>query len=220
MDKAPNAADSSRDPPKKGEDWGILNRRNSRINQLAIIGLLILVTAAILPIVKIFFVPAVVAATLATLFFPLYRRILKIVGNHASLGSVLSCLIIFLCLLAPGYFVVYLVVQQSVDLYRSVGPLIADIIERGSAAAVFTHLRNLPVYHKLGLDIVDLTVPLQEAVKTLLSSGSSLLTRNLLGITLPFCQYFRDVLYHVLLFPGWRTTRATAQVSRADARGL
>lgn len=160
----------------------MLNRRNSRVNQFAIIVLLILVAAAVLPIVKIFFVPVVVAATLSTLFFPLYRRILKIVGNHAGIGSVLCCLGIFLCLLAPAYLVVYLVLQQAFELYRHIGPVVGDIVAKGSASAVFIHLRNLPVFHKLGLDNVDLTVPIQEAVRTLLSTGSSALTRTSSGV--------------------------------------
>jgi predicted PurR-regulated permease PerM len=161
---------------------GLLNRRNSTVNQLAILGLLILATAAILPVVKIFFVPVVVAASLATLFSPFYRKIRKLVGNHAGLGSILTCLIILLCLLGPAYFVVYLVVLQSVALYHSVGPVIADIIEKGSSGAVFSQLRSLPAYHKLGLDSADLTVPIQEAVKTLLSTGSNALTKTSSGV--------------------------------------
>jgi predicted PurR-regulated permease PerM len=180
MDKPPNAADSIRDPEQRG-GWGIFNLPDRGINQFAIIGLLILVTAAILPIVKIFFVPVVVATTLSTLFAPLYRRIRKIVGNHAGLGSILCCLIIFLCLLAPAYFVVYLVLKQSFDLYHSIGPVITDIIGKGSDSAVFSNMRNLPAYHKFGLDNVDLAFPIQEAIKTFLSTGSRALSKTSSG---------------------------------------
>jgi predicted PurR-regulated permease PerM len=182
MDKAPPTADRAGNPDPKVDTRPVLNRRNTRVNQFAIIGILILLAAAILPIVKIFFVPVVVAATLSTLFFPLYLRIRKLVGNRAGLGSILCCLGILLCLLAPTYLVVYLVLQQAFGLYHSIGPVIADIIAKGGSSQAFMHLKSLPVYHKSGLDNVDLTVPIQEGVKTILATGTSALTRTSSGV--------------------------------------
>lgn len=138
-----------------------------RINQFSIIALLILVTAAIFPIVKIFFVPVVVAATLSTLFYPLFMVILKMFRGRLGLASIVCCLIIFLCLLAPTYFMVYLVIKQSLNLYHVIGPVIQDITSKGSSSSFFWHLRSLPVVQRMGFSNVDLTVPLQEGAKTL-----------------------------------------------------
>ncbi len=190
MDHAPKPEDPSPDPEKKTALKVVLNRRNTKVNQFAIIGILVLVAAAILPIVKIFFVPVVVAATLCTLFYPVYRFILKIVGNRAGLGSILCCLGILLCFLAPTYLVVYLVLRQAFGLYHSIGPVIADIAARGSSSAAFTHLKNLPAYHDLGLDNVDLTIPIQQGVKTVLAAGTHVLTRTSSGVLTLFAGIF------------------------------
>ena len=157
-------------------------RLKGRINQFSILVLLVAVTAAIFPIVLIFFVPVIVAATLSTLFYPLYARILRTVRNKRGLASILCCFILLLCLLAPLYIMVNLVFLQSIDLYHAIGPDVKDLINKGGNSIVVTHLRSLPFFQRTGLSTIDLTVPLQNGAKTLLSSITTILSKTSSGV--------------------------------------
>jgi len=152
------------------------------INQLAIIGLLLLVTLAILPIAKIFFVPVIVAAAFATLFFPLYRRVLAVMGKKRGLSSFICCLLIFLCLITPTYIMVQLVVRQGVELYQSAEPVVKDIVTKGSNSEFLSQIQSLPFIHKLQQSNINIAVPLQEGIKTLMSVGTKAINKTSTGL--------------------------------------
>lgn len=168
----------------------LVNKRDINPNRFAIIALLLLVTAAVFPIVKIFFVPVIVAATLTTLFFPLYRRIDKMVGNKRGLGALICCLLILLCLITPTFFLVHLVVGQAIDLYQSAEPVVKDIVAKGSNSEVFVRLQQVPLVHKLQLSNINLSVPLHEGVKTLLGVGTRAINKTSTGLVEFFFNIF------------------------------
>jgi predicted PurR-regulated permease PerM len=152
------------------------------INRLAIVALLFLVTLAIFPIVKIFFVPVVVAATLATLFFPLYRRIMTLFGRRRGISAFASCLLLLLCLVTPTYVMVHAVVEQAIDLYQTAEPIIKDLVAKGSSSVFFVRLQQLPFIHWLQLSNIDLSVPLQEAIKTFITVGTKTVNKTSTGL--------------------------------------
>lgn len=164
--------------PKESEG----KKHDRNINRLAIIALLFLVAAAIFPIVKIFFVPVVVAATLATLFFPLYRRITALFGKRRGISAFACCLLLLLCLITPTYAVVYAVIQQAIDLYQTVEPVIKDLIAKGSNSVFFVRIQQLPFFHWLQLSNIDLSVPLQEAIKTFITVGTRTVNKTSTGL--------------------------------------
>jgi predicted PurR-regulated permease PerM len=165
----------------KGDDC-LINRRDINTNKFAVIGLLLIVTAAIFPIVKIFFVPVIVAAAFATLFFPLYRRVVAVMGNKRGLGSLVSCLLIFLCLVTPTYIMVQLVVKEGVELYQTAEPVVKDIIDKGSNSDFLLRLQKLPFIHHLQQSNIDIAVPLQEGIKTLMSVGTKAIKKTSTGM--------------------------------------
>jgi predicted PurR-regulated permease PerM len=164
--------------PASGAPGG--QRQNA--NRLAIIGLLLLVTLAILPIAKIFFVPVIVAAAFATLFFPLYRRVFAAMGKKRGLSSFICCLLIFLCLVTPTYIMVQLVVRQAIELYQTAEPVVKDIITKGSNSEFLSQIQNLPLIRKLQQSKIDIAVPLQEGIKTLMSVGSKAINKTSTGL--------------------------------------
>jgi predicted PurR-regulated permease PerM len=179
------ASQSSADPlsQEHATDEGYLaNKRDIKPNRFAVIGLLLLVTAAIFPIVKIFFVPVVVAAALATLFFPLYSRIRTLSGNRRGLSSFICCLLIFLCLVTPTYLMVQLVIRQAVELYQSAEPVVRDIVVKGENSEFLLRLQNLPFIHNLQQSNSAIAVPLQEGIKTLLSVGTKAINKTSTGL--------------------------------------
>jgi predicted PurR-regulated permease PerM len=167
--------------PVKDNDC-LINKRDINANNFAIIGLLLLVTAAIFPIAKIFFVPVIVAAAFATLFFPLYRRVLAVIGKKRGLSSFICCLLIFLCLITPTYIMVQLVVRQGIDLYQSAEPVVKDIITKGNNSDFLSRLQNLPIIRNLQQSNIDIAVPLQEGIKTLMSVGTKAINKTSTGL--------------------------------------
>jgi predicted PurR-regulated permease PerM len=160
----------------------LINKRDMTVNKFAIIGLLLLVATAIFPIVKIFFVPVIVAAALATLFFPFYRRVFSVMGKKRGLSSFICCLMIFLCLITPTYIMVQLVVRQSIELYQSAEPVVKDIVAKGSNSEFLLRVQNLPFIHKLQQSNINIAVPLQEGIKTLLSVGTKAINKTSTGL--------------------------------------
>jgi predicted PurR-regulated permease PerM len=158
------------------------NGPRQNANRLAIIGLLLLVTLAILPIAKIFIVPVIVAAALATLFFPLYRRVLTAMGKRRGLSSFICCLLIFLCLVTPTYIMVQVVVRQAIELYQTAEPVVKDIVNKGSNSEFILRIQNFPLIHRLQQSNIDIAVPLQEGIKTLLSVGTRAINKTSTGL--------------------------------------
>ncbi|MGA2506653.1 MAG: AI-2E family transporter [Chitinispirillaceae bacterium] len=162
------------------------------------LGLLLLVTAAIFPIVKIFFVPVIVAATFATLFYPFYRRMVAIFGKNRGLSSFVSCLLIFICLVTPTYIMVHLVIGQAIDLYQSAEPVVKDIITKGNNSEVLSRLQNIPIIHKLQQSNIAVTVPLHEGFKSLLSVGTKAINKTSTGLLEFFINIF--VMFFTLFY--------------------
>ncbi|HYE59178.1 MAG TPA: AI-2E family transporter [Rhodothermales bacterium] len=81
------------------------------------IALLALVTFAFFVLVRGFFEPIVWAATLAVVFYPLYRRILRRVGERETIATVLTVIVILLAVILPVTGLSIAVVAQGQMLY-------------------------------------------------------------------------------------------------------
>ncbi|MBN2036837.1 MAG: AI-2E family transporter [Chitinispirillaceae bacterium] len=156
--------------------------RMRNVNRMAILGLLAIVTAAMFPIAKLFFVPVVLAATFTTLLSPLYRRLLSLFGNRRGLSSFASCCIILVCLVAPTYVVVHLVVGQAIDLYHSAQPVVKDVLDKGGQSEFVDRIRGLPLVEKLRLANIDFSTTLNEGIKTIANVTTKVFNRTSSGI--------------------------------------
>ena len=184
-----NPAENSTNPAPRGPaatpepaDGAHDGQQRQNTNRLTIIGLLLLVTLAILPIAKIFIVPVIVASAFATLFFPLYRRVYASTGKKRGLSSFICCLLIFLCLVTPTYIMVQLVVREAIELYQTAEPMVKDIVTKGSNSEFLSRMQNFPLLHKLQQSNIDIAVPLQEGIKTLMSVGSKAINKTSTGL--------------------------------------
>jgi predicted PurR-regulated permease PerM len=175
----PGAAASEPFPRPSTKRLPILRRTN--VNRFTVIALLALLTVAMYPIVKIFIVPVIVAATLATLFYPLYAYFLKVFRNNKGVSSFVCCLSILLCLIAPTYFMVNLVVHQGVDLYQSAGPMVKDVLTKGNKSELLMRIKALPAMHWIEVSPA-LSVPLNEAIQKLVTVGTNAINKTSAGL--------------------------------------
>lgn len=105
-------------------------------NRTVLLLILIAALALFIYLTRMFFVPFVVALTVANLFEPLFRRFLKLSKGRRGAAAVFSTLVIFIGVAIPIYLVAQVLVVQTIDLYTylrnylrdpGLGPVIGQI---------------------------------------------------------------------------------------------
>jgi predicted PurR-regulated permease PerM len=153
-----------------------------RINQYAILAMLLLVTVAFIPVVKMFFVPVLVASSFTALFFPVYLWFLKVFRKNKAIAAFTTSLLLFLLLVIPVYIVIHLFTLQVLDLYKTAGPFLTMLTEKISKNNLSGFLHTLPYLSNFDLNTIDWSKLLNESVKTIASSGSAILNKTSAGI--------------------------------------
>ena len=113
--------------------------------------MLMVVTVAFLWIVQDFLQPIFWAALLASLFYPVHRRLLARLGNRNSLSASLVLLLILVIVILPMVFVGFAVTSESIALYQRIAsgeidlhkslawstqalPIVNDLLDRAGIA--------------------------------------------------------------------------------------
>src|SRR6185295_19433131 len=117
--------------------------------------------------VRIFFVPVLLAAVFATLFYPLYEAFLRIFRGRKTLASFFCCFVLLLGLIVPIYVVADLVAREAAEFYRTSQDQITKFFEKG-AEGPLGWVRTLPLVRDLPLDQINL----QNALKNVVASAS------------------------------------------------
>jgi predicted PurR-regulated permease PerM len=150
------------------------------LNRRALIGLLFILTISLIPVVRIFVAPIVVAIAFAALFYPFYRSILHGLRNRRGLSALICCLCLLLGALVPAYVLVHLVAAQTIELYSSAEPKVRDILEKGSEGPL-GNLQRHPAVRWLRLQEIDWQSLLQEAARAAGRVGSFVVNRTAIG---------------------------------------
>ena len=95
--------------------------------------LIILVLAigvAFFYMVKMFFVPVILAAVFAGLFYSLYERLLRLTHGRKAISALLCCVILSIGVLGPAYAVGNLVAKEAIRFYETAELRIQDVADR------------------------------------------------------------------------------------------
>ena len=161
-----------------------------RINQIAILCLFLLVSAGMIPIFRLFFVPIILAATFATLFYPLYNFFLRIFRGNKVLSSLTCCASLLLCFIVPVYIVMHVVFTQFLSFYQTIEPVLRDIMERGSQSHFMQKIQSLPLVKHIDISTINLTNFIREALKALITFGTGAINKTSAGVF----GFFVDIL--------------------------
>ncbi|MBD3346816.1 MAG: AI-2E family transporter [Chitinivibrionales bacterium] len=153
----------------------------ARLNRKVLVVMLVLLGLMLVPIIKQFLVPLVLAATFATLFYPLYQWFLKHFKHKKALCSVLTCLILILGVLIPAYILVHLVTLQTIELYTTAEPKIREVISRGEEG-ILGQLQDFKLVSWLRLSQIDWRSSLQDAAKSLGKILTAAFSRTSTGV--------------------------------------
>ena len=113
--------------------------------------------------VRIFFVPVLLAAVFATLFYPLYEAFLRIFRGRRTLASFFCCFVLLLGLIAPLYVMADLVAREAIEFYRTSQTQITEFFQQG-AVGPLGWVRTLPLVRDLPLGPNDLQTALKNVV--------------------------------------------------------
>jgi len=124
------------------------------------IGILLCTTLLFFRMVRPFFVPVLLAAVFATLFYPLYEVFVRAFRGRRSVAAFFCCLVLFLGLILPLYGVASLVAGEAVGFYHAVQERVSNLLASGGDP--FARLRGLPLARQLGLDRLSWRTGLQQ----------------------------------------------------------
>jgi predicted PurR-regulated permease PerM len=151
-----------------------------KLSRYFFVAVLLLTTVVFFRMVRIFFVPVLLAAVFATLFYPLYEAFLRIFRGRKTLASFCCCFVLLLGLIGPLYLVADLVTREAIDFYGTFHERIGTFFQAG-ASGPLARLRNLPLLRQLGLDRIDLQSALQNAASSAGPVAASLIKKTSQG---------------------------------------
>jgi predicted PurR-regulated permease PerM len=123
-------------------------RKRTAVNVVVLGVLLVSITLVLIPMLKIFLTPLVLACTFVSLFFPLYKDFLKFFKGNRAFAALACCVTLVVGFVVPIYCIGYLVTHQLLNLYQSIEPVIQGII-RGENTGFLSRLKDNPVFEWL-----------------------------------------------------------------------
>lgn len=138
-----------------------------KLSRYFFIALLLGTAVVFFRMLQVFFVPVLLAAVFATLFYPMYLWFLRACRGKKTLASLFCCLALLLLLIVPLYVVADLVSHEAIDFYKSTQAHLGDISQQ--IQGPLGRLRDLPLVHDLRLDQIDWRAALKDAAS---SAGS------------------------------------------------
>jgi predicted PurR-regulated permease PerM len=174
-------------------------RQIHRQNRYFLAFLLLAVSLLVLPIFKLFAIPFLVAGTLVTLLYPLYRWFLKKLWKNRFLSALACCLVLVLAGAGTAYFLGYVVVQQAVDFYTTVEPKVLEIVKKGDEGVLgeiqqSRYLSWIPWGH------INWRAWVQDAAKNAASIGTFLVNKTSVSLATIVANVFITLFTMFYLF--------------------
>ena len=101
------------------------------INRVVLGLLLVAVVAMLVPMLRLFFTPLLLACTFTTLFFPLFTALVKLFRGNRTLGALACCVMLVLGCIIPVYAIGHMVTSQLLHLYQVVEPAVLQLVKGG-----------------------------------------------------------------------------------------
>ncbi len=160
---------SSKKESSGGSGW--------KVGRYTLVLLFFLVAALFISVIRSFLVSILVAATFATLFYPLFEAILNVMPRKGGSASIITCFILVICIFLPVSFLVAEVADQAIGLYRNAQPVIENLLAEGDDGFL-DKVRDSKIYGWLDLDEVDWEKTLQQTAGKTGSIVASVINRT------------------------------------------
>ncbi len=156
------------EPPPVGSQTLTLQRlRAEKFARYSLLFIVVLTGVLFFNMVKVFFVPVILAAVFAGLFHPFYEWLLKLARGRRSISAFVCCLALSLGVLLPVYGIANLVAREAIRLYQTAEGKGLRTLEANFQSFVQRH----PALQSLRLE----TLPLQATVEPAMKKAADLL---------------------------------------------
>jgi predicted PurR-regulated permease PerM len=155
-------------------------RKRTVVNVVVLGILLVMVTSVIIPMLKIFLTPLVLACTFVSLFFPLYKDFYKFFRGNRAFSALACCVTLVVGFVVPIYFIGYLVTHQLLNLYQSIEPVIQAFV-RGENTGILSRLKDNPVFEWLTRFDINWQNALVGSLKTAGAAIGKMVNKTSLG---------------------------------------
>ncbi len=168
----------------------------SKIRNILFITFLGAVTVGFFYLLRPFFYPIFWAAVMASLFYPVYKKINSKL-KHPNTSSLLTIGLVLIIIIIPATLLGSLLLKESFNIYDSLsnnqGPIVSTVKN------VISWVKNNPVTDRFNIDEQQVTARLTEIVKTItdfLFTAAKDLTQN----SLTFLIMFVIMIYTLFFF--------------------
>lgn len=151
-----------------------------KLSRYFFIAVLLGTTVVFFRMVGVFFVPVLLAAVFATLFYPMYEGFLRRFRGRKTLAAFFCCLILLLGLIVPLYLVADMVTREAIQFYHSAQTQIGDFLKKGPQGPL-ARLRTLPLVRDLRLDQIDWESTLQDIASSAGTFAAQVIKRTSQG---------------------------------------
>jgi predicted PurR-regulated permease PerM len=119
-------------------------RKRTVLNRIVLLILVAAVLLVIVPMLKIFLTPLLLAGAFASLFFPFYTVILKFFRGNRVISALSTCVILVLGFMVPIYLLGYFVNHQLQTFYQSIEPAIQAFV-KGDNTGILARFEGNPM---------------------------------------------------------------------------
>jgi predicted PurR-regulated permease PerM len=155
--------------------------KTERIEKVSLILFLSIILGIFIPIVSAFIIPFIVAVTFASIFYPVYNRILKHFKNRKIFSSLLTCAFFSIILLIPAYALVHLLLNELLDMYRQVVPFARDLISKGSQSQIGKWFFHSSLANLFNFEQIDWTSLIDRTVGAVIEFSRQIIQRTSVG---------------------------------------
>jgi predicted PurR-regulated permease PerM len=158
--------------------------------------LVIGITVAFLWMVWPFVMTTVLAAILAGLFHPMYRRLNEMVGERGWLAAIITVLIVLVVIVVPLALVLGLVAGEALRLSTAVAPRIQELVKHPSQ--IPSLLEGLPFYEHIAPYRAQIIARAGELIGNLGRFAAGSISATTAGAASAILQFF--ILLYTLFF--------------------
>ncbi len=153
----------------------------NRFSAATVLLLLLTGIALFIPLMALFVVPLILAATFAALLYPLYRFLFYRLWRQRAIASLVCCFALVVGMLLPAYALVQIAVSQGAELYQAVRPAVQQFFQDGARARWLEMLRDIQVGRWL-IEQVDWRAVITSLQSAAASLGTTILNRTSAGV--------------------------------------
>lgn len=144
-------------------------------------------------ILKPFITVLLVAAILATVFYPVHRRIRNKMPKCLRLSAFISCILVILIIVVPLVSFTFLLASEGVDTYTLIEQKVGDgdfdvYIEKFGDGKIFSDIKDWisPVVDLDSIDVKGNIIGTAQTVSTFLVGQTAMLLKNITSLLVSF----------------------------------